>query len=161
MSNTILKALGLEQIPPGITEYELTCKILRDPALARRSHDLMVEHFSELAILKMSDSERAAFIKKLVPAPVARVSWNIGQTPVGEQWFIRAVGHSQEVFFTGKPEAAHTFKFLGETCPPISCIPMPKRTRPWATNKTGHRPDILQSKPLYETESPAPRAAAY
>jgi hypothetical protein len=119
MSNKILKALGIETIPPGTTEFELTCKVLRDPWIAKRSHDLMVETFSELAILKMTPAEKAAFLKKLVPAPVASVRWEVGQGAITEQWFIKASGHSQETFFTGTPEKARAFTFCGETCPAV------------------------------------------
>jgi len=53
-----------------------------------------------------------------LPAPVARVRWAVGEAPTSGQRFIKASGHSQETYFTGKPESAHVFTFMGEKCPP-------------------------------------------
>lgn len=119
MRNSILKALGVESLPPGQTEYDVVSKILRDPEVNRLAHDLMTRQFALTVIERMLPNAKAELRGRygLDDTPKVRVSWNVGQTSTSGQWFIRAVGHSQEIIFTGKPVGAYTFQFCGETCP--------------------------------------------
>lgn len=119
MRNALLVVLGVETLPPGQTEHDVVEKLLRDPDVCRIAHDLATRNFAFAAIRDMPPSKKSEVRQRygLGDTPTVRVFWNVGQTPTGEQWFIRAQGHSQEIFFTGKPVGAYTFQFCGETCP--------------------------------------------
>lgn len=119
MRNSLLIALGAESLPPGQTEYDVVTKLLRDSEVSRIAHALITKQFGLAAIQGMPPNEKAALRQRygLDDTPKVRVQWNVGQALTSEQWFIRAVGHSQEIFFTAKPEGAYTFQFCGETCP--------------------------------------------
>lgn len=120
MNNAMLKALGIESLPPGISEYELTARIMRNPEVSRLAHELVTRHYSLVAVQNMSEPQKAKLAQEIgatKPRPTP-IRWSVGQGEMTGQWFVRAVGHSEETFFNGTPERARAFKFMGETCPP-------------------------------------------
>jgi hypothetical protein len=120
MNNAMLKALGIEILPPGISEYELTARIMRNPEVSRLAHELVTRHYALVAVQNMSEPQKAKLAQEIgaTKPPAEKVQWGIGQMPTTGQWFIKAATHNQESYFSGKPENAYKFTLGGETCPP-------------------------------------------
>jgi hypothetical protein len=125
----IIESVGIKNLPGS--ESELVKKILNDHLVCVRAQELMVEHFAAEAIRRMNPLEHDALVKRVSPAPKVVqstvVNWSVRKTHSGE-WHIFCTGPHRDMGdgtsapsgtmrFTGAPDDAKTFRFMGATVP--------------------------------------------
>jgi len=119
LTKSILEAAGLSSLSGAEADYAIE-RILDDHLCLELGAKLAARAFVVDAVRNMAFVQLETLRKRIRPAQRPRVQWAVGQTERTEQveHFISARVPSEEVFFTGTPEAAHTFRFQGELCPP-------------------------------------------
>jgi hypothetical protein len=105
-------------------------RITKDNFFYNKCLERLVNSIAPTVLSELNDLEHDALLKRVSPAPkpAPGVRWSVERTQSGE-WYLLSVGPSRDmgegVFapsgtmrFTGTPEAAKTFRFMGAAVPP-------------------------------------------
>jgi hypothetical protein len=116
----LLKAIGIETLPPGETEASLVKKILTDNFFYNRVIQQLVEEWSVGVAERLPQIQRDALRSKFAPkATKPVVVWAVipaDQTGTGKAR-ITATGGGETIYWTGTVAELRRFRFRGESVP--------------------------------------------
>jgi hypothetical protein len=127
----LLQAAGVNLTGPR-ADY-VARRISNDHEVLDIAARLAAEHFVKQAVEKMTPEQRAKLVKRTQPEPLkpaqsTRVNWSVERSRSGEVHIFctgpqRDMGNGAfapcgNMRFTGAPEEAKTFRFMGAAVPP-------------------------------------------